>query len=134
MLFGANSYLCRSCRGKAGKEERTSLPDYGHPGKYSYEIPREYLKGWGNPSGKIISAKRNHWSNLVSFFFQIAISSLAYVTTFSGQLYFGRSYFFILFQSNYFDTTVTFSGQLFLQNSCFFPLLQNSHFFAGVLG
>ena len=60
-------------------------------------------------------------------FFQIAISLLAYVATFSGQLYFGRSYFFTLFQSNYFDTTVTFSGQLFLQNSCFFLLFQNSY-------
>ena len=66
-------------------------------------------------------------------FFQIAISLLAYVATFSGQLYFGRSYFFTLFQSNYFDTTVTFSGQLFLQNSCCFLLFQNSHFFAGVI-
>ena len=32
----------------------------GHPGKYSYEIPHEYLSGWGNLSGKIISIKRNH--------------------------------------------------------------------------
>ena len=56
---------------------------------------------------------------MVSFSFQIATSLLAYVATFSGQLYFERSYFFTLFQSNYFDTTVTFSVQLFLQNSCF---------------
>ena len=27
---------------------------------YSYEIPNEYLSGWGNLSGKIISIKRNH--------------------------------------------------------------------------
>ena len=40
----------------------------GHPGKYSYDIPHDYLKGWGNLSGKIISVKRNHSSNLVSFF------------------------------------------------------------------
>ena len=58
---------------------------------------------------------------MVFFFFQIEISPLAYVATFSGQLYFRRSYF-TLFQSNYFDTTVTFSGQLFLQNSFFFAL------------
>ena len=25
----------------------------GHAGKYSYEIPNEYLKGWRNLSGKI---------------------------------------------------------------------------------
>ena len=81
-------------------------------------------------------------------FFQIAISLLAYVATFSGQLYFGRSYFFTLFQSNYFGTTVTFFGQhrtaavfsffrtvtfsqeLFFQNSFFFgaKILQSSHF------
>ena len=93
--------------------------DSGHPGKYSCE----------NLLGNI---KRNRQSNLVSFF-EKAISLLAYVATFSGQLYFGRSYFFTLFQSNYFDTTVTFSGQLFLQNSCCFLLFQNSHFFAGVI-
>ena len=63
-------------------------------------------------------------------FFQIAISFLAYVDTFSGQLYFGKSYFFTLFQRNYFDTAVIFSEELFLQNSCFFLLFQNSHFFA----
>ena len=40
--------------------------------------------------------------------------------TFSGQLYFWRSNFFTLFQSDYFDTTVTFSEQLFFQNSYFF--------------
>ena len=80
-------------------------------------------------------------------FFQIAISLLAYVATFSEQLYFGRSYFFTLFRSNYFDSTVkllrlnsyffgaaisseqlllspfsevTFSQELFFQNSFFF--------------
>ena len=72
------------------------------------------------------------------------ISLLTYVVTFSGQLYFGRSYFFTLFQSNYFDTTVTFSVQLFLQNSCFFSFFrtvtfsqelffQNSFFFGAKL-
>ena len=106
------------------------------PGKYSYEIPHEYLKGGGNLSGKIISVKLNHQSNLVSSFFQMSISpfpSDICFPTFSRQLCFGRSYFFTLFQSNYFDITVTFSGQLFLQNSCFFRLFQNSHFFAGAI-
>ena len=65
---------------------------------------------------------------MVSFFFQIAISPLACVATFSEQLYFGRSYFFTLFQSIYFDTTVAFSGQLFLQNSCFFPFFRTVNF------
>ena len=62
-----------------------------------------------------------------------AISLLAYVTTFSRQFYFGRSYFFSHFQSNYFDTTVTFSGQLFFQNNWCFLLFQNSDFFAGII-
>ena len=104
-----------------------------HHCKYSYEIHHEYLKGWGNLSGKIFSIKRNHQFNLVSFFFQIEISLLAYVATFSGQLNFERSYFFTLFQNNYFEITVSFSGQLFLQNSCFFLLSQNCHLFAGVI-
>ena len=64
----------------------------------------------------------------ICFFFQIAISLLTYVATFSGQLYFGRSYF-TLFQSNYFDTAVTFSGQLFLQNSCCFSPFSEQSFF-----
>ena len=101
-------------------------------------------KGEGTSWGKL---------NVIVPFFQIAISFLAYVATFSGQLYFGTSYFFTLFQSNYFDTTVTFSGHLFLpqqlliflfhffrtvtfsqelffQNSFFFgaKILQSSHF------
>ena len=59
------------------------------------------------------------------------ISLLLYVATFSEQFYFWRSYFFTLFQSNYFDTTVTFSEQGFLQSSCFFEELffQNNHCF-----
>ena len=116
----------------------------GHPGKYSYETPHEYLQGWGNLLGKIISVNRNHWSNLVSFFSQITIFLLAYVATFSGQLYFGRSYFFTLFQSNYFDTTVTFSGKLFFITAAFFSFFrtvtfsqelffQNSFFFGAKL-
>ena len=88
-------------------------------------------QGEGTSRGKQFQLKPNRKSNLVSFF-QIATSLLAYVATFSGQLYFGRSYFFTLFQRNYFDTTVTFLQQLFLQNSCFLLLFENSHFFAGV--
>ena len=45
---------------------------------------------------------------------------LTYVSTFSGQLYFRKSYFFTLLHSNYFDTTTTFSEQLFLQSSYYF--------------
>ena len=50
----------------------------------------------------------------------MAISLLAYVATFSKQLYFWRNYFFILLQSNCFDTKVTFSEYLFLQRCYFF--------------
>ena len=68
------------------------------------------------------------------FFLQIAISFLAYVAIFPGQLCFRRSYFFALLQIKYFDATVTFSVQLFLPSSWFFEqlLFQNSHFFAAV--
>ena len=97
----------------------------GHPRKYSYEIPHEYLKGWGNHSGKIISVN----TSLIWFLFSWNSNyPLAHVATFSAQLYFGRSYFFKLFQSNYFDTTVTFSRQIFLQNSCFFPFFRTVTF------
>ena len=59
---------------------------------------------------------------------------MACLATFSGQLYFRRSYFFILLQSNYFNTTFTFSEQLCFQGSCLFDelLFQNSHFFAAI--
>ena len=36
----------------------------GHPDKYSYDIPHEDLLGWGNFLGRIISIKRNHYSNV----------------------------------------------------------------------
>ena len=56
-----------------------------HPGKYSYEIPKEYFKGEGTSQGG----------------FQIAISLLPYVATFyftsTQQLIFRGSYFFITF-------------------------------------
>ena len=99
--------------------------------KYSYEMrfPMSTYQGEGTSRGK--QFQLNAITSLIWFpFFQIAISLFAYITTFSGQLYFGKSYFFTLFQSNYFDTTVTFSKHLFLQNSYFFLLFQNSHFFA----
>ena len=65
----------------------------------------------------------------------MAISLLACIATFSGQLCFWRSYILTLFQSNYFDATLTFSERLFLQNNCFFRelLIQNSHFFAVII-
>ena len=86
-------------------------------------------KGEGTSWGKLNVIASLIWVS----FFQIAISLLAYVATFSGQLYFGKSYFLTLFQSNYFDTTDTFSGQLLLQKRCCFLLFQNSHFFTGVI-
>ena len=97
-------------------------------------------KGEGTSWGKLNVIASLIWVS----FFQIAISPLAYVATFSGQLYFGRSYFFTLFQSNYFDTTVTFLGQPHLQKSCFFLFFrtvtfsqklffQNSFFFGAKL-
>ena len=94
--------------------------------QYSWRTSYECLPGWGNLSGKIISIKRNHQSGV---YFQIAISLIGCVATFSGQLYFWRSYFFTLFQSDYFDTAVTFSEQLFFQSSCFFLLFLEQSLF-----
>ena len=48
----------------------SSLVGSGHPDKYSYEIPHEYLSVWGNLSGKIISIKGNHYFHLVIFVFK----------------------------------------------------------------
>ena len=67
----------------------------------------------------------------------MAVSFLAYAATLWERLYFRRSHFFRLLQSNHFDTTITFSEQLFLQSSYFFwgaPFfrtvnLQRSYFF-----
>ena len=60
-------------------------------------------------------------------FLQIAISLLAYIATFLGQLYFGRSYFFTLFQSNYFDTT-TFGAAISSEQLLFSPFSEQSLF------
>ena len=54
-------------------------------------------------------------TSLIWNFFQMAISLLAYVATYPGQLY--------LPQSNYFDKKVTFSEQLYLQRCYFFEVL-----------
>ena len=65
----------------------------------------------------------------------MVISLLAYLATFSGQLYFQRSHFFTLLQSNCFGKTVALSEQLFPQRSCFFEELRfrESPFFAAVI-
>ena len=88
-------------------------------------FPMNTYKGEGTSWGKLNVIASLIWVS----FFQIAISPLAYVATFSGQLYFGRSYFFTLFQSNYFDTTVTFSEHLFLPQQLLIFLF---HFFRTV--
>ena len=98
--------------------------------------------------GKEASREKQFLLNVITRltldFFQIVISLLLYVATFSEQLYFWRNYFFALLQSNYFHTKSAFSEKLFL---CYFSyffdlflyfflssfLFQNSHLFAGVI-
>ena len=60
----------------------------------------------------------------------MTISLLAYLATFSGQLYSRRSYFF-----NYFNTKVALLEHLFLQSSYFFSgdPFGKSHFLAAVI-
>ena len=97
-------------------------------------LPVNTYQGKEAPRGKQFLL--NVITSLIWDFFRMAISLLAYVATFSGQLYFRRNYFFTLFQSNYFDTTVIFSEQLALQRCHFFSrsfLFHNSHFFAAVI-
>ena len=107
----------------------TSWVGSGHPGKDSHEIPHESLSGWGNLSGKIISIKRNHYSNLrffckcgfpFSYMLQLFQNSFIYgeatsshffrVTTSTQQLLFRSSYFFraAAFLRNSFFRTITF--------------------------
>ena len=66
-------------------------------------------------------------------FFQIAISLLAYVATFSGQLYFGKSYFFPLFQSNCFEAAVLFWGSYFFRTAAFFSFFRTATFYISYL-
>ena len=96
-----------------------------------WEIPHEYLKGWGNLSGNIISIKRNHYFNLVSFFSNSDFPSRICCHFFGTTLFLGEALLHTFW--NCFDPAVTFSGQLFLQNNCCFLLFQNSHFFAEVI-
>ena len=116
--------------------------------QYSWRMPYEYLAGWGNLSGKIISIKRNHQSGV---YFQIAISLIACLATFFRATLFLKTLLLYTFSewllrhSSYifgaamfseqllfspFFTTVTYSQQLFFQNSFFFrvTILQSSHF------
>ena len=112
----------------------SSLVSSGHPDKYSYEIPHEFLPGRGKLSGKMISIKRNPYFNLGLFVFKWWFP-FSIFATFSGQLYFRRSNFFKLLWSNCFDATVTLSEQLFLQSSCFFKELcfRKIHFLASII-
>ena len=97
--------------------------------QYSRGISYEFLPGWAKFSVK--KFQLNIIASLICFFFQIAISLLPRVATFSGQLYFWRSYFFTFFlhRSDFSGISVTFLKQLlfslFLEQS----LLRSSHFF-----
>ena len=79
----------------------------GHPDKYSFEIPNEYLSRRGNLLWEVNSITRNRQFNL-GFLFQMTISRLAYAAAFSGQLCFWRRHFFSI---------MTSTQQLFFQNS-----------------
>ena len=86
--------------------------------------------------GKIIPIKRNYQFNLGFFFFfqmQMVIFLLSYLSTFSGQLYYWRSYFFTLL--NYFDKTVALLEHLFIRPVAFFKELRfrKSYFLATVI-
>ena len=82
--------------------------------QYSWGISYEYLTGWGNLSRKIISIKRNHYSNLVFFFFQVAISLLARVATYQENFIFGEA------TSSHFFRVTTSTEQLYFRSSYFF--------------
>ena len=121
--------------------------------KYSWGIPYEYLPGRGNLSGKIISIKCNHESNLGFIFkqqfpfshvlrlfqdnfnFGEATSPLFFrLTTSTEQLHFWSSSFFLLFQNTHFFAAVIFSEKLLFQseNSTEQPLLENKKFLIAV--
>ena len=74
-------------------------------------------------------------NSLIQDLFEIADFPSRICCDFFRTVFFQRSYFFTIFQSNCFDETVTFSEQLFLQNNCFFKVLlfKNNHFFAAVI-
>ena len=81
---------------------------------------------------KLSRVRKQIQFNKSIFCFQIVISLLACVATFSGQICLWRGYFLTL-QSDYFATTVTFLEQMFFQSSGFFLLFQNSHFFTAAI-
>ena len=62
----------------------------------------------GEETSREILFQLNVIPSLISFF-KCRFPFSAYLATFSEQLYFQRSYFFIPLQINYFVTTVTFS-------------------------
>ena len=107
-------------------------------GQYSWGISYEYLLGWENLSGKIISIKHNHWSYMsffsnrdfpygmcCDFFRSTLFLEKLLLHTFSKWLLRHNSFIFgaaifseqLLFYS--FFRTVSFSQRLFFQNSFF---------------
>ena len=67
----------------------SSSVGFGHPGKYSYGIPHEYLSGQGNLLEKIISIKII--TSLIWDFYQTAMPRLAKI----GQDNFFRTALFL---------------------------------------
>ena len=94
----------------------------GHPDKYSNEIPHEDLLGWGNLLGRIISIKRNHYSNLE------AASAL-------DKLHFQKFIFFeaVIFTKQLLFQSETSTEQPLFENRKFFMLVtfQNNYHFCG---
>ena len=103
----------------------------GHPGKYSYEIPHEYLQGWGKLLGKI---KRNRFffsnsdfpSRICCHFFQD--SFILAQATFSHFFWVPTSIQQLLFQDIYFFRTAavlsffTYSEQSLFRRIYFFRI------------
>ena len=123
--------------------------DSGQPGRYSCEVPHEYLEGWGNLLKKLnviaslvwflFLKKRFPFSYMLPLFqdfqdnfilVEATSSHFFRVTTSTQQLLFRGSYFFRTAAVFSFFRTVTFSQELFFQNSFFFgaKILQSSHF------
>ena len=96
-------------------------------GGYSWGISYEYLPGWGNILGKIISIKRNHKSNLFSFsnsdFLFRMFCDFFRTTLFLEKLLLQTFSEWLLRHNSYLFGTAIFSKQLI-----FSPFLEQSRF------
>ena len=112
----------------------SSFVGSGYLDKYSYEIPHEYLFGWGNLSGEKIPIKGNRQFNL-GLFFQMAFPFLHIQLLFQDSFIFGEATSLLLFRGTTLTQHLLFWSSYFFTAAVFFEEVRfrNSHFLSAMI-